>query len=96
MPQRRRDDWVELERGLQVWFESLGYYRSGDYWLIPTRVATGDVEWPFEPDGETPALVGPFGVTHHRAALAGVRKAGAVWIVNRCGCVHQPICDPKT
>ncbi|MEQ1601128.1 MAG: hypothetical protein ABL885_05085 [Methylophilaceae bacterium] len=23
-------------------------YRTGDYWLISARVATGDVEWPGE------------------------------------------------
>ncbi len=86
------DDWFDLERGLQARFQSLGYYRSGDYWLIPTRVATGDVEWPFESDAKTRSLLGPFGVKHHRAALAGARKTGTTWNVTRCGCVHEPSC----
>jgi hypothetical protein len=39
-------DWVALEDGLQIQFQPDGEYRSGDYWLIPARTLTGDVEWP--------------------------------------------------
>jgi hypothetical protein len=41
--------WIELEDGVQIWFRKSATgrtYRTGDYWLIPARVATGDVEWP--------------------------------------------------
>jgi len=37
--------WVDLESGIQVEF-SQGNYVSGDYWLIPARAATGNIEWP--------------------------------------------------
>lgn len=41
--------WLDLEDGVQIWFAKMDAgYRSGDYWLIPARVATGDVEWPRE------------------------------------------------
>lgn len=41
------DGWVELEDGVQIWFGKIdASYRSGDYWLIPARVVTGDIEWP--------------------------------------------------
>ncbi len=36
---------IPLENGIQVQFTK-GYYQSGDYWLIPARTATGNVEWP--------------------------------------------------
>jgi Family of unknown function (DUF6519) len=37
--------WLGLENGIQVQFGS-GQYNSGDYWLIPARTATGQIEWP--------------------------------------------------
>ena len=42
--------WIGLEDGVEVWFANGGEYRAGDYWLIPARTATGDVEWPDEVD----------------------------------------------
>src|SRR2546428_474322 len=36
---------IDLEGGVQVGF-SAGSYRSGDYWLIPARTVTGEIEWP--------------------------------------------------
>ncbi|HJQ29860.1 MAG TPA: DUF6519 domain-containing protein, partial [Rubrobacter sp.] len=39
------DTGTELEDGIEVSISS-GQYRAGDYWLIPARTATGDVEWP--------------------------------------------------
>jgi len=37
--------WTLLEDGIEVQFEA-GTYLPGDYWLIPARSATGDVDWP--------------------------------------------------
>jgi hypothetical protein len=53
--------WVELELGVQVQFGP-GPFRTGDYWAIPARVATGDVE------GFVDAP--PRGIRHHHARLA--------------------------
>jgi Family of unknown function (DUF6519) len=68
--------WIDLEDGVQVWFSKGGDYRAGDYWLIPARTATGDVEWPYEPGSETlpkekriRAALPPRGVQHHYAPL---------------------------
>ena len=58
--------WIDLEDGVQVSFASGGRYRSGDYWLIPARVATGDIEWP-EKDG--PQALPPHGIIHHYAPI---------------------------
>ncbi len=39
------NSWLDLENGIQVQFRA-GTYESGDYWLIPARTATGNIEWP--------------------------------------------------
>ncbi len=52
---------IELELGVQVEF-SEGPFRTGDYWVIPARVATGDVEGFIDAP--------PRGIDHHRARLA--------------------------
>lgn len=62
------DAWVELEHGLQVRFDG-GPFRTGDYWAVPARVPTGDVE------GFVDAA--PRGVDHHYARLALVTWPGA-------------------
>lgn len=41
------NDWITIESGVQVSF-SAGTYRAGDYWLIPARTATGNIEWPVD------------------------------------------------
>jgi hypothetical protein len=72
--------WTTLEDGIQVQFKppaagEENNYRSGDYWLIPARFATGNVEWPQQPDGAdkpSPAFRLPHGVEHHYAPLAAV------------------------
>lgn len=60
--------WIGLEDGIQVQF-SEGTYRAGDYWLIPARVITGDVEWPTDDQGNALPLP-PEGVRYHVAPLA--------------------------
>lgn len=42
--------------------------KTGDYWLIPARTASGDVEWPGPPGN--PDAVAPQGVKHYYAPLA--------------------------
>ncbi|NEO40717.1 MAG: hypothetical protein F6J90_32040 [Moorea sp. SIOASIH] len=53
--EEENQDFIELEKGLQVKFVHTGNekYRTGDYWLIPTR-SQQEVVWPAdnkEPDG---------------------------------------------
>jgi Family of unknown function (DUF6519) len=60
--------WIDLEDGVQVQFTA-GSYRAGDYWLIPARVVTGDVEWPVDGTGQALALP-PEGIQYHLAPLA--------------------------
>lgn len=71
--------WINLEDGVQVSF-SAGTYKAGDYWLIPARVATGEIEWP----PYTIPLVAPVeqpskGIYHHYCRLALIKvNAGKV------------------
>jgi hypothetical protein len=69
--------WLDLEDGVRVRFDADGQpgagpgtYRPGDYWMIPARVATGDVLWPRDQDG--PVAEPPRGVAYHYAALATI------------------------
>lgn len=39
--------WIPLEDGIEVQLENeVGVYQIGDYWLIPVRTTTRDVEYP--------------------------------------------------
>ncbi|MEU1673742.1 DUF6519 domain-containing protein [Streptomyces roseifaciens] len=74
--------WIDLEDGVQIHFgtdkegERKQQYRTGDYWLIPARVVTGEVEWPKDAQGEWRQKE-PAGVDYHYAPLAVVREPGA-------------------
>ena len=82
------DTWIDLEDGVQVFFqapprqsasslaESGGSYRRGDYWQIPARTITGDVEWPQDSVG--PHAVAPHGVGYHYAVLGIIGADGQV------------------
>jgi hypothetical protein len=84
-----RTVWQELEDGVQVRFASGPELRfhAGDYWLIPARTNTADVEWPPYPTypGETmpgaPGQVPPMGVERRRAPLAILVNDGATGLL---------------
>ncbi|MCK6554644.1 DUF6519 domain-containing protein [Candidatus Binatia bacterium] len=74
--------WLTIEDGVQIQFpkpeKGKEYkYRTGDYWLIPARTATGDVEWPRD-ENRTPVALPPHGIDHHYAPLwlVSVTKGG--------------------
>ncbi|MCX4969427.1 DUF6519 domain-containing protein [Streptomyces sp. NBC_00654] len=69
--------WLPLEDGVFVYFEPGGTYRSGDYWTVPARTATGGVEWPADA-ARRPLLRPPHGVRVHYAPLAWILGEGSV------------------
>lgn len=84
--------WINLESGIQVQFQAPARgttsYRSGDYWLIPARTATGDIQWPQEADqdstGKTvyvPLAKSPDGIEHWTAVLAEITVDAAGTVV---------------
>jgi hypothetical protein len=95
------DTWLTLEDGVQIYFRPAApdqsgpdrphEYRTGDYWLIPARTATGDVEWPGGV-GQPEALP-PHGVQHHYAPLA-IMMGGYPQSDCRCGFDRLGVCPP--
>jgi len=82
--------WIDLENGVQVQFEEVTKtttFRTGDFWFIPARVATGNVIWPTETaaDGTiTPVAKPSDGVEHHYAPLAIVTPGSGVPVITLC------------
>ncbi|MBJ6762757.1 hypothetical protein JGU66_18490 [Myxococcaceae bacterium JPH2] len=90
-------DWIALESGIQVAFRP-GTYRTGDYWLIPARTVTGDVEWPLD-DSRAPAFEHRQGIVHHYCALAMFeRQAGdGGWsLMHDCRRLFPPLTQLKS
>lgn len=69
--------WVELEDGVEVKFTP-GRYRIGDFWTVPARTATADIEWPLD-SADKPRFVAPQGVLRAFARLAVLRCAAGTW-----------------
>jgi hypothetical protein len=59
--------WIALEAGIEVQFSG-ALFRTGDYWLIPARTVTGNIEWPFT----NPQLAA--GITHRFSRLAVLQR----------------------
>jgi hypothetical protein len=99
--------WLSLEDGIEIQFlEPTGtdgnHYRAGDYWLIPARVATGDIEWPDELDAsgalkidgngnKIPAAKPPNGIRHHYAPLAILKMESGNWAPISLRCEFHPL-----
>ena len=84
---------IDLEDGVQVRFSGAGEYRTGDYWQIPARVATGKLEWPTTPGAKGPEAVSlaPRSITHHYAPLGFVTWSDCQIEVSRsCRCTFTP------
>ncbi|MGA8052827.1 MAG: DUF6519 domain-containing protein [Burkholderiales bacterium] len=83
--------FLPLEDGVEIKF-SAGTYRSGDYWLIPARTATADIEWP------AGKALPPHGVEHHYCRLAvaevGAATGGAATIkLTDCRPIFPPLTE---
>ena len=94
IPPSGQNQWITLEGGLQVFFTA-GFYRSGDYWLIPARTATGlypgTIEWPSDDAGNALPRP-PAGIRHHYAPLALVRFNGKAFDqATDCRAVFPPL-----
>ncbi len=71
--------WIDLEYGIQVSFSSDGAYNVGDYWLLPARMLSNDVEWPSGSDG--PLAQSPHSIEHHYCPLALLHLHKQNWTV---------------
>jgi hypothetical protein len=86
-----RNNWINLENGVQVQFGS-GTYATGDYWLIPARTLTANIDWPVDPSSN-PVFQPPRGIERHYCPLAILQFDGKTWSVTST-CL--PIFDPIT
>ncbi|MFB8032419.1 DUF6519 domain-containing protein [Streptomyces sp. NPDC056004] len=68
--------WLPLEDGVEIYFEKGRTYRTGDYWTVTARTATGSVEWPVNA-ARKPLLCHPAGIVRHYAPLALVKGEGS-------------------
>jgi hypothetical protein len=102
------ESWTDLEDGVQIWFAKDGDYHAGDYWMIPARTATGDIEWLHElnadgserldaNDNPVGVLLPPHGPQHYYAPLAQRKHTadGHLEDPTDCRCIIKPIC-PQT
>jgi hypothetical protein len=98
--------WIPLEDGIEVYFAESpdaaypNTYRAGDYWLIPARVATGNIEWPTTEVKDSQGKVTkvakalrPRGINHHYAQLGVVTFSDAGFNIRDCRCEFSPIND---
>lgn len=83
---------IILEDGIEISFAVGGIYATGDYWLIPARVAgNGLLDWPSvtAADGSSgPAALPPRGL-HHYAPLGVMDESGDFQI---CCCRFDSLC----
>jgi hypothetical protein len=97
--QQVNSGWLTLEDGIEVEFAD-GFYNTGDYWLIPARTATGDVEWPNDggdptanpPVAPNPLFRAPEGIVHGYCKLAAL-SFSKTWTVNE---ICRPTFPPLT
>jgi photosystem II stability/assembly factor-like uncharacterized protein len=94
------DGWIHLEDGIEIQF-SEGTYRTGDYWLIPARTATGEVEWPpYKIPNTNPIPQSPSGIAHHYCRLAIVEiedwgeEGTGIRIREDCRRFFRPLTSP--
>lgn len=98
------ETWIALEDGIQIQFlksnSVVNHYRIGDFWLIPARVLTGNIEWPEEDESGNmiPACKPPNEIRHHYAPLAILKYNGSAYSVDDLRCEFHPLnntCDPS-
>jgi DNA-binding beta-propeller fold protein YncE len=75
--------WITLEDGVQVTF-SPGTYRPGNYWLIPARTATAEIEWPLDTLGIASVEQPPVGTKHYYCKLALLKANDGLVTLEDC------------
>jgi len=84
---------IDLECGIQIAFDAGGLYATGDYWVIPARVAgNGSIDWPLDPDppdADMPGVARRASGVHHVAVLGGIDSDQ---VYRECCCRHVPLC----
>jgi hypothetical protein len=89
--------WVPLEDGVEVQLSGASF-RTGDYWVIPARTATGELEWPpYAMPNTAPVPQPPRGICHHYCRLAFVvfdQEQEAWTVAEDCRQIFPPLTKP--
>ena len=84
--------WLDIEDGIQVAFGN-GTFEAGDYWLIPGRTATGNIEWPQLAPG-VPLDQPRIGTNYFYCRLAFIKvQSGAVIVQEDCRNLFPSLTD---
>ena len=88
--------FLPLEDGIEI--ELTGqHFSTGDYWLIPARTATGEIEWPpYAVPNSNPIPQPPQGIGHHFCRLALVRLVNGKLHVQDCRNLFPPLTELPT
>lgn len=87
------DNWIALEDGIQVKLGP-GIFRTGDYWLIPARTATQDIEWPRGNVMAAALPQSPHGIRHRYCRLALLDFDGTAWTrLSDCRMLFPPLTE---
>lgn len=85
--------WVVLELGVEIRFQA-GAMLTGDFWTIPARSLTGDVEWPAHPVTGAPLDLPPECLDRGYAPLAIVDHTAGGWaVLSDCRAIFAPLTD---
>jgi len=86
--------WIALEDGVEVKFETGDQFETGDYWLIPARTISGDIEWPRD-DANTPLPQQRLGIFHHYCPLTVMQMdaAGNWTVLDDCRELFPPLTE---
>lgn len=84
--------WLDLQDGVQVMFSPGSNYRPGDYWQIPARTISADVEWPRNADGD-PVAQEPAGIAdaYCRLGIVRVDAQDTVSVASDCRDIFPPL-----
>ena len=89
------DTWFELENGVQIRFENGKKHHAGDYWLIPARTATTDVEWPRDA-ANLPIPQPRLGIEHHYCKLGILERTTGSFKFSDCRKLFPPLTELTT
>jgi hypothetical protein len=89
------DGYLPLEDGVEVRFEA-GTYGTGDYWTVPARTNTADVDWPQDTSvvPAVPRALAREGIHHEFCRLAVIEFNGAsVTVIEDCRNLFPPLTE---
>ena len=84
--------WQDIEDGIQVMFAN-GTFEAGDYWVIPARTATGDIEWPRTTPGLQAIPQTRRGTQYYYCKLAFAKVANGTVTLEDCRDLFPSLTD---